>query len=212
VHAFNTAADLWVNARQAIEAHPRQRQYIWVYWSEIDTFSHLYGPDDERTAEEFAGFSAAFERLFLERLKPRARQDTILILLADHGQIVCQPDPYYELRNHPNLLRRLHILPTGENRMAYLYIRPGQTEAVREYVERTWPGQFVFMDPGFAVDAGLFGPGEPHPRLLDRLGDAMVLARERAFWCWSSKEDHLYGRHGGLSEDEMLVPFIAARL
>jgi predicted AlkP superfamily pyrophosphatase or phosphodiesterase len=156
LRAFNTAADLWVNVRQAIEAHPRQRQYLWVYWSEIDTFSHLYGPDDERTAEEFAGFSAAFERLFLKRLKSKALQDTILLLLADHGQIVCQPDSYYELRHHPNLLRRLHILPTGENRMAYLYIRPGQTEAVREYVERTWPRQFVFVDPGFAVNAGLW--------------------------------------------------------
>jgi hypothetical protein len=94
----------------------------------------------------------------------------LLILVADHGQIATQPDPHYDLSNHPSLARRLHILPTGENRLMYLYLRPGQGEAAREYIERTWPNQFVFLDPVFAINAGLFGPGKPHPRLRDRLG------------------------------------------
>jgi hypothetical protein len=183
-----------------------------VYWSEVDQFSHLYGPDDERTVEEFAAFTAACERLFLERLSSTARQDTLFILMADHGQIVTQPDPHYDLRNHPNLTRRLHILPTGENRLASLYIRPGQVEAVREYIERVWPNQFTTLDPAFAIDAGLFGPGTPHSRLLDRLGDLLVVARGEAYFWWSNKEDHLYGRHGGLSPGEMLVPFLAVKM
>lgn len=29
---------------------------------------------------------------------------------------------------------------------------------------------------------------------------------------WSEKENLLIGRHGGLSADEMLVPFLAVRL
>lgn len=212
VRSYNTAADLWVNVRQTLEGHLEERSYLWVYWSEVDQFSHLYGPDDERTVEEFAAFTAACERLFLDRLSPTARRDTLFILMADHGQIATQPDPYYDLRNHPNLTRRLHILPTGENRLASLYIRPGQVEAVREYIERVWPNQFAFLDPAFAVNAGLFGPGKPHPRLTDRLGDLLVVARGEAYFWWSNKEDHLYGRHGGLSPEEMLVPFLAIRM
>jgi predicted AlkP superfamily pyrophosphatase or phosphodiesterase len=212
VSPANTPADLWFNLRQLLESQTEGRQYIWVYWGEVDHFSHFYGPDDERTREEFTGFSTAFERIFLNKLSPAARRDTLVLLCADHGQIASFPDPYYDLKQHPGLVRRLHIMPTGENRLAYLHIRPGQREAVREYVERTWPGQFLFLDPPFAVEAGLFGPGEPHPRLLDRLGDFVVLARGRAFLWWGSKEDHLFGRHGGLSPDEMLVPFLAARL
>jgi hypothetical protein len=212
IYSFSTQADLWVNLRQAFENHTRERNFFWIYWGEIDHFSHLYGPDDERTFEEFVNFSTAFERLFLGRLSLAARKDGLFILLADHGQTPTRPDPFYDLRNHPSLARRLHILPTGENRLMSLFIRPGQVEAVREYIQRTWPNQFVFMEPSYAVDAGLFGPGVTHPRLGDRLGDLIVAAKGNAYLWWGNKDDHLYGRHGGLSADEIIVPFLAARL
>jgi hypothetical protein len=209
---FYTHTDLWVNLRLLLENTAHARSYIWVYWGELDHFSHFYGPDDERAQEEFVSFSAAFERLFWRRLSAQARQDTLVILTADHGQITTRPDPFYDLRNHPNLTRRMHILPTGENRIMYLFPRSGQAEAVREYLERTWPRQFCQLDPAFAVHAGLFGPGEPHPRLFDRTGDLIALPRGRAYLWWAEKENLLIGRHGGLSADEMLVPFLAARM
>ncbi len=212
VQAFNTAADLCINLRELLESKKNDRLYVWVYWDQVDYFSHIYGPDDERTVEEFVNFSVSFERLFLDKLSPATRRDTLLILTADHGQMTTQPDPYYDLKNHPNLTRRLHILPTGENRMAYLFVRPGQTEAVREYLERTWLGQFTLIDPLFAAHAGLFGPGEHHARLIDRIGDLLVVARGQAYLWWAERKNHLFGRHGGLSPDEMLVPFLAARL
>jgi predicted AlkP superfamily pyrophosphatase or phosphodiesterase len=211
-HAFNTSADLWVNLRHLIENRPREQQYVWVYWEEVDRFSHLYGPDDERTAAEFAAFSFAFEQIFLRRLPASLRSGTLLLLTADHGQISTRLDPHYDLRNHLGLIRRLHILPTGENRLAYLYIRPGQVEAVREYLERTWPNQFDQLDPVNAVEHGLFGPGAPHPRLLERLGDLLAPARGAAYLWWAAKENELHGRHGGLSSEEMLVPLLATRL
>ena len=211
-HAFNTSADLWVNLRHLVESHSQERLYVWVYWEEVDRFSHLYGPDDERTVAEFAAFSAAFEQYFLRRLPATLRSGTQLILSADHGQISTRLDPHYDLRHHPGLIRRLHILPTGENRLAYLYIRPGQMEAVREYLERTWPNQFVQLDPAYAVEHGLFGPGAVDSRLLERLGDLLVPARGAAYLWWAAKENELHGRHGGLSAEEMLVPLLAVRL
>jgi hypothetical protein len=85
-------------------------------------------------------------------------------------------------------------------------------EAVREYLERTWPAQFRLVDPVFAAHTGLFGPGDLHPRLPDRVGDLLVLARGNAYLWWAEKKNHLFGRHGGLSQDEMIVPFLAVRL
>jgi len=210
--SFRTLSDLWANVRRVLEGAANQRKYIWVYWGEVDYMSHNYGPDDERTISEFSNFSALFEDLFLNQLDPSAKQNTLLVLLADHGQIKSQPDVHYDLNNHPNLVRRLHIMPTGENRLASLFPRPGQTEAVREYVERTWPGQFMFVDPSFAVECGLFGPGELHPQLFDRLGDLILISKGESYLWWSPKTDHLLGRHGGLSADEMLVPFLAVEL
>ncbi len=211
-HGFISAADLWISLRQFLEAQPRRRVYTWVYWSEVDTFSHRYGPDDERVLAEFNQFTQAMEQNFLAKLSPEARKGSLLILSADHGAIETPPDPYYDLRNHPALTRRLHMTPTGEHRLAYLFVRPGQMEAVREYVERTWPNQFVAVDPLFAASAGLFGPGEQHPRLAERVGDLLLIARGNAYWWWGEKENHMHGRHGGLHPEEMLVPFLAVPL
>lgn len=212
IHPISTAADLWIDVRRLVEAQAERKQYIWVYWDEVDRLSHFYGPDDERPAAEFASFSSAFERTFLEPLKASARQGTFIILAADHGQIHTRKDPHYDLRNHPNLVRRLHILPTGENRLVYLYPRSGQIEAVREYIERTWPNQFTILESEYALHHGLLGPGELHPDLGDRCGDLMLAARGDAYLWWGSKENPLIGRHGGLSHDEMLVPLLSASL
>lgn len=212
VRAFSSAADLWVNLRQLVESSGEARLYTYVYWSELDHFSHQYGPDDERTRAEFDHFSAAMQQLFLERLSPQARRDTVLILAADHGHLTTRNDAYYELRYHPSFTRRLHIQPSGENRLAYLFLRPGQMEAVREYVERTWPGQFDWLDPVYVVESGLFGPGALHPLLYERLGDAILSGRGDAYLWWADKDNPLIGRHGGLHPDEMLVPFLACRL
>jgi len=212
IFSFSTMANLWINLRDLLQQDSGDKEYIWVYWGAMDHFSHVYGPDDERTQAEFNNFSQTFQELLLKPLKDNARSRTLLILTADHGQIHTEKDPHYDLRNHPDLTRRLHILPTGENRLAYLYIRPGQVEAVREYIERTWRNQFSLLEPAYAVQQGLFGPGKSHPRLLERMGDLILVSRGSAYLWWGTKENPLSGRHGGLSADEMLVPFVAARL
>ncbi len=212
-HSVSNAVDMWVSIRQLWEQSRGQKLYTWAYWGEVDGLSHFFGPDDERAEGEFAAFSAAFEEFFLNKLSPADRKDTLVILTADHGQITTpKTAPNYDLRHHPEFTRRMHILPTGENRLAFLNIRPGQTEAVREYVQRTWPNQFTLLEPAFAVEQGLLGPGMIHPTLLDRTGDLIALAHDDAYWWWAAKKNPIVGRHGGLHPEEMLVPFLAARL
>lgn len=212
VHGYFTPAELWVNLRHLVEGNPNLRQYFWVYTGEIDHFSHYYHPDDERTAAEFAEFSHAFEQHFLSQLSPAQRRGTLILLTADHGMIATRRSERYDLRNHPDLARCLHILPTGEHRLMYLFIRPGKEKQVRDYYERTWPNEFIFIDPQEAVEKGLFGPGRPNPHLADRMGDVIVAARKEAYLWWAEKENPLVGQHGGLSADEMIVPLLSVMM
>jgi Type I phosphodiesterase / nucleotide pyrophosphatase len=212
VHGYLSPNELWVNLRHLVESNPNTRQYFWVYTGQLDHFSHFYHPDDERTAAEFAEFSRAFEQNFLKQLSPALRKGTLILLTSDHGMLATHKSARYDLRNHPDLSRLLHILPTGEHRLMYLFIKPGQIDQVRSYFERTWPGQFTFLDPAEAVAAGLFGPGTPHPRLADRMGDLIVVARDEAYLWWADKENPLIGQHGGLSPDEMIVPLLSVLL
>ncbi len=212
IKPFGTPAELWINVRQLIENRSKERMYSWIYWGQVDGLSHYYEPDDERVLAEFASFSNAFEEFFLKRLRPSDRKDTLLILTADHGQINTLDEPRYFYKNHPQLDEMLHIKPTGENRLMFLYVRPGKLNAVKDYFNQTWPDQFSLLDPEQAISSGLFGPGEMHPRLRERMGDLIVIPHKNAYIWWGEKDNFLRGRHGGLTSEEMLVPFLAVRL
>ena len=212
-HPIVTAQDMWISIRELMESRPTTRKYIWAYWDQLDGISHLHGPDSERAKAEFVAFSKSFEGNFLKELDPKFLKDTLIIITADHGQITTdRDDGNYDLNNHPEFTSMLHMLPTGENRLPFLYIKPGMTDAVKEYIHAAWPDGFSLIDPKSAVEKGLFGPGEPHSDIYERIGDLIAVARGKAYWWWASKENPLIGRHGGMSEEEMLVPFLAARM
>ena len=212
VEPFGSAAELMTNVRLLMEQSPDEKQFIGVYWGNVDRLSHVYGPDDQRPALDFQAFSFALEKFLLEKMRPSKWGETLLLLAADHGQIHTPRDPHYYLSSHANLARRLPIKPTGENRMVYLNIRPGQVEAVREYMEKTFMGQFALLEPGYAAANGLFGPGDIHPRLADRTGDLIAIPQNNAYLWWGEGESPILGRHGGMTPEEMLVPLVAARV
>lgn len=211
-HTFRGLADLWTNVRRLVNTPLDSRRYIWVYYGGVDWISHVVGPDSEDAEVTFRTFTDVLVEQFLSHIDPGIGARTLFILTADHGQLHTRTDPHYELQNHPNLLRRLQMQPTGENRLAYLYPKPGQTEAIEEYLGRTWPGSFSPMSSSHALFNGLFGPGEPAPQALDRLGERIVITHGDAYLWWAPKENPLVGRHGGVSGLEMLVPLIARRL
>jgi hypothetical protein len=150
--------------------------------------------------------------LFVQPLERSAGRGVLLLLMSDHGQVATAIEPRYHLSEHPNLAYRLHISPTGEARLPYLYLKPGQAEAVAEYISRKWPGAFTKLDSGDALRAGLFGPGTPCAQAASRLGDAVLVSHGPAYLWWADKPDTLLGRHGSLTADEMLVPLLATRL
>jgi hypothetical protein len=211
-YGFRTQTDLWIQVRHLAEMKLTKPRLIWVYYGIVDNYSHLYGPDSEQAEAEFISFLNTMYRIFLSKHLGNTHQKTLLMVLSDHGQLHTPKNPHYDLSNHPTLIDRLHMPPTGENRLAYLYPRPGQSEAVQEYIASTWPGMFQIIPASHALENGLFGPGEPTREARSRIGDYLVISQGDAYLWWSPKPNPLLGRHGGLSEEEMVVPLLAMRL
>ena len=205
-------AECWLNLQQLIQSNPTQRQYIWTYWSGLDSLGHLYGPDDQRAYLYFKNFTRNLEDNLINRLSPQQRHKTLIILTSDHGQVTTFKNPHYEVRNHPDFLDCLHIKPTGESRFTYLHVRPGQEQTLRQLIQTKWQDQFVLIRSRDALHAGLFGPGDPMPDIYNRIGDFILLARDDHYIWWGKEENPLIGRHGGLSPSDMLVPFLVVAL
>jgi hypothetical protein len=212
VYGFTTVSDLWHIAKQLANLPLKTRRLIWVYYGAVDTLSHQYGPDSDQVRTEYLSFIQSMHDVFIQDISDEVRGRSILLLLSDHGQIATPHNPHFELSNHPSLINRLHMLPTGENRLAYLHIRPGQKDAVLEYIDKTWPKSFHSLNSHYALEVGLFGPGEPSKESRHRIGDQIVISRGDNYMWWSTKPNTLRGRHGGLSFDEMIVPLYALPL
>jgi len=212
LHGFGSPADLWHSLRKLVERPADGKRFAWAYYSGVDALSHIYGPDSDLVRAEFEFFVRAMVDLFVQPLDQRAGRDVLLLLLSDHGQVATTVQPRFQLAQHPEFTRGLHCSPTGEARLAYLYLRPGQAELVREYTNREWPDAFTWLDSGDALRAGLFGPGIPCEQAASRLGDAVLVSHGSAYLWWADKPDTLLGRHGSLTAEEMLVPLLATRL
>lgn len=212
VQSYVDEADLCVSLSEYINRRQGIREYIYVYYSHVDTLMHRFSAQNSRVDYQFSLFSTLFENAFLNNLSKDTAKDTLLIMTADHGSMTTPKNPRYELRRHPELLEALVMQPTCENRLAFFFIKPGQVKKVKAYIEETWPDEFYLLNPAVALESGLFGNGPIHKNARDRLGDLIAVARGDAYFWWAPKPNHMAGRHGGLSEQEMLVPFYALPL
>lgn len=207
VMPFRSLSDLWVTLGAMLAESTVERRYTYIYWGDLDEHSHRFGPADPRVALEFAGFSRQLGRFLRQRKHFRGK--TLLLITADHGHIFTPRRPEYEMRNHPRLVDMMAMLPSGEARMPFVFLRPGRQDHFLRYLETTWPGEFLAVPAEQAIHAGLFGSQSVCQRLPDRVGDFVVFPQGNAYWWFGSRNNLLLGRHGGLSRTEMLVPLFS---
>ena len=200
--AYETLDELVAQVEAAVKSGP-QRKFIYAYWPVYDMVSHRYGAESAEAFEQLSKIDAAFGVL-LRRL---AGTDSVVIATADHGFIDVAPEECFEL---PDFLASMLRFPLcGERRVAYCHVHDSGVFIERA---RDWLGERaeVLLSENLVND-GWFGPGTPHPRLAERVGDVTLLMRGRyTVKDWTPGESrHLHiGNHGGTSEDEMLIPLI----
>jgi hypothetical protein len=194
------------------------RTYVYAYWPTIDTISHVVGSLTEEHSAEVYAFDANFGRL-VRRLPGDGR--TLLLLTADHGHIDTEPTEQVSLADHAALLRMLRVPPAGERRAVYLHPREGAQRDVQQYVNERLGDVAVSATRDEAVTHGLFGPGELPERAAARIGEVIVFPRRNLHIVTPIEPPEgapqlppppvFRGLHGGLTEDEALVPLLALR-
>jgi len=212
IEGFINYSDMWINVRDTVMQRTEAPLLVSAYWAGTDDLAHAYGPEDERLEAAVRQIAQSFEQDFLAPLPATAREGTVVIITADHGQVETPPDRAVHLKEHPELKEMLLWPPSAEPRASYLHVRRGCAEMARSYIASYLGDQLLVLDMEQAVAAGLFGPGEMPGESRKRLGDLLLLARDdsRLIPEGASAEDR--GEHGGLRPAEMLVPLLMARL
>ena len=183
------------------------RKYIYTYWPQFDGMAHEKGVGSKEVASHFQEIDAAFGQ-FIEDIKG---SNTLVIATADHGLIDSGPDYCIELEQHPELQNMLTMPLSGERRMAYCYVKEELREDFIHYLKRDFTDQITAHLSKDLLEQHYYGLGPAHPKLHQRIGDyALVMSNNYTIMDTVPGENRFYhiGTHGGLSEDEMLVPLI----
>ncbi len=182
--------------------------YIHAYWPDFDAISHRHGTWSEPAEDHLRRIDEAFGR-FLARCP---RDETAVLLTADHGFIDAKESDKVSLEYHPELETMLERPLCGEPRVAYCYPKAGAQGDVCAYIDE----QLAFAVARYPAEKllrkGYFGFGDSHPQFAERIGDQILVARARHVLGHGFGTDEvifkLTGFHGGISEDEMLIPLI----
>jgi hypothetical protein len=205
------ASDLWVHLRHMLAETRGRRAFLTAYWSGLDTLAHAYGPDTDLWEAEFHTVSHLLEREFLTSIPAQDREGTLLLITADHGQLFIPPEQILIASEDAELRQHLLVPISGESRAAFVYPRPGRKDAIRDYLADAFPGWFTIPDSVEALEAGLMG--QPiADETYARAGELLVLPKGNHALQRAPIPVPLLGRHGGLTQDEMLVPLIGTRL
>jgi hypothetical protein len=186
-----------------------RRKFIYAYWPMFDALAHRHGVGGVRLEAHFR----QLEQAFLALLEVLRGTDTLLVVTADHGFVDTGPEFGIHLQDHPALQRCLSVPLCGEPRTAFCYVRAGSAGDFEAYVRERLGACCDLYASEELLDAGWFGLGQPDPRLLQRLGDYVLIMGGRYVIKDSLLVEGAWadiGVHGGASEDEMLVPLIVA--
>jgi len=201
-------SDLSVKLRHQLNSS-EGRNYYLVYWDKLDSLIHEYGPNSEVVKVELAKVSHLFLNEVVAKLSQKTKENTLLLISADHGQVETNLDQGIYLDEDKFLVKNLKILPTGGPRDVFLHVKPGKVEVVQEYLKRKLKNKAQIIKMEEAIRAGFFGIPKIKSEYKKRLGDLLVLAKGNQL-IWRKKRGKTSehpGTHGGLSPEEMLIPF-----
>jgi hypothetical protein len=207
LHSAASFPHMLVKTREILQASDG-KTFVSLYWPGLDSVGHGLGPNSESYRAEFCAVDDAIRRGLVGQLK-----DTLLIVTADHGFVSMRPEDYLLLDGEFDANRALLMPPVGEPRASYLYARQGGVDAIRDAFDKPREDGLICIESRELVESGLLGINTPHPQVVNRIGD-MALLSTGTGGVFQDYPDAaiLQGMHGGLTEDEMLVPLIIAPL
>jgi len=218
--SFINSSDLLVNLRKKIAEVPTPA-YFYVYWDAIDSISHTYGPRTEQYLAELNGFFYLMQEEFIQKMDKNLAEEISILIASDHGQVNVDPKETIYLNQYSEVVDNFQvgpsgnkILPWGGPRDVFLAIKPEKLNQVFEFLTKTLQGKAVVMKIEKALKEGLFGQGDLHKKFQNRVGNILILPRGNlTVWYeyFKDKKLNLLGTHGGLSPDEMLIPFAVAK-
>lgn len=193
-----------------------------VYLGNIDYQGHIFGPFSQEYTREVLSLFELFKEELLLKIKKGWIRNLIIVLTADHGQIAVDPSQTIYLNQYKVLNDNLaigssgrKIPPWGSPRDIFLSVRDDKLKEMISFLQKELNGDAYVLPSQEAFNNGLFGVGDPNKNFFNRLGNILILPKGNQTIWYEHVPGELFtfrGYHGGLSANEMLIPFAIANV
>jgi len=211
------SSDSVVRLRKNLEENKGNSAYFFVHLDTLDTIAHEYGPDSYEYSSELSSITYLLDKELVQKLDTKTAKETVLLLTADHGGLNVDPRETTYLNCLPKAILNLQvgknrkkILPIGGPRELFLHIKEEKLAETKDWLIQKIGDKAQIIDTKEAAEKGLFGLGIPNNEVIERTGNLLILPYgKETVWFENSDGNKIsfLGQHGGLHEEEMLVPF-----
>ncbi len=192
--------------------------YVYLYFDDIDSVGHRHGIGSLEWKNTQKAFWETLERTFAHIFSKRKK--TACMLIADHGMVPVDPKSTLYLNQQfpelePQFLKKNRkgqaIVPAGSCRDFFLHVQEEALGEVQELLKTQLAGKAEIYRTQELIQEGLFGKRPPSQAFLNRVGNLVILpyAGEAVWWYKKGHfEQHFYAAHGGLTREEIEIPFL----
>lgn len=195
--SYEDIDDMFIKIKQNI--NKKERNYIYAYYEDPDGIMHDTGTDSSETSECFKMINKKVED-FSQDI-----EDTLLIVLADHGHINCNP---IILSDYEDIFNTLDGDVWIEGRMCTFKIKEGRKKEFEELFNKYFREYFILKTKDEVMEEKLFGDGTPNKYFYSSLGDYFALAIGNKYFKYTKEGDYFKSAHAGFTIDEMKIPLI----
>lgn len=206
-HGFDMIEEFSDLIAKTISKESSKRKFIYSYWNGLDAVSHKYGYNSQEAIEHFKSIQTELSKIANKINK----EDTALIITADHGFTNIENQNKIRVKDVPGLRECLVLPLMGEPRSPYCYLRSGKEKKFKEIWQKHLSPYSELFHIDELLEKQIFGLNEMHHKFPDRVGDYILLMKDNYVLIDNvmlEKEMDLIGYHGGLTQNEMLVPLI----
>ncbi len=194
----DTISKLLLSAKRATETEGRN--FVYAYWDKVDSLMHEYGPSSNEVHKHVNDVNKAFKEFVNE-----IDDETLVIAIADHGQVDVDAIDLYE---YQDIIDTLIRMPSNESRASVFYVKPDKKEEFEKLFTQYFRNYYVLYRSKEAIEMGLFGSGIQHLKAEEFLGDYIAVATNHFIFNTIKDGFKMKGQHAGLLAEEMLVPLI----
>lgn len=176
-----------------------ENNFTYVYWTDPDMTEHDYGIESDETKKVLEGLNQK-----LTTFSKSMNDDTLLIIIADHGLIDVEG---INLFTDQKLLSMLKRKPSIEPRSTNFFVKSEMHEDFINHFHDMYGHAFKLYTKKELLDSKLLGHGNMHQMTDECIGDFIAIAINHSMFNMKEKSK-FKAHHAGLTKAEMEVPLI----